>query len=167
MIAMKGGIMNKREKRKSPFSELHHVTIAVKDLDKAVRYYESIGLGPFKPFPPLRDFVKVEGKDQTSFFRYMVKEAQVGPVSIQLLQPPSDEESSYGDFLKNRGEGVQHIGFVVDDIDKAETELRQLGLRVTETGRRADGSGFTYFDTDEIGGVTLEIRQNPSKKRSE
>ena len=159
--------MDKKDKKKSPFSELHHVTIAVKDIDKVARYYESIGLGPFKSFPPLRDFVKVQGKDKAAFFSYKVREAQIGPVSLQLVEPPSNEESSYGDFLKTRGEGVQHLGFVVDDIDEAEAELKQLGLRVTETGRRADGSGFTYFHTDEIGGVTLEIRQNPSKQRSE
>jgi catechol 2,3-dioxygenase-like lactoylglutathione lyase family enzyme len=145
--------MSKKGSEKSPFSTLHHVTIAVKDMEKAVKYYESVGIGPFKSFPPLRDF-----------FKYIVKEAQIGPVSLQLVQPPSDEESMYGEFLKQRGEGVQHLGFVVDDIDAAEATLRKLGLRVTETGRRADGSGFTYFDTDAIGGVTLEIRQNPSQK---
>ena len=156
--------MSKKGSEKSPFSTLHHVTIAVKDMEKAVKYYESVGIGPFKSFPPLRDFVKVNGKDKTAFFKYIVKEAQIGPVSLQLVQPPSDEESMYGEFLKQRGEGVQHLGFVVDDIDAAEATLRKLGLRVTETGRRADGSGFTYFDTDAIGGVTLEIRQNPSQK---
>ena len=107
----------------------------------------------------------MSGKDKTAFFKYRVKEAQIGPVSLQLVQPPSDEKSMYGEFLEKRGEGVQHLGFVVDDIDKAEAKLKKLGLKVTETGRRADGSGFTYFDTDAIGGVTLEIRQNPSEKK--
>jgi len=159
--------MGKRDKEKSPFSKLHHITIAVRDIEKVVQYYESIGIGPFRSFPPLRDFVKIKGKDETAFFKYKVKEAQIGPVSLQLVQPPSDEKSSYGDFLEKRGEGVQHLGFVVDNIDKAEADLKKLGLRITETGRRADGSGFTYFDTDGVGGVTLEIRQNPSTNRRE
>jgi len=160
--------MGKRDKdRESPFSELHHVTIAVKDIEKVVKYYESIGIGPFKSFPPLSNFAKIEGKDKTAFYKYKVKEANIGPISLQLVQPPSNEESSYGEFLKRRSEGVQHLGFVVDDIEKAETKLKELGLKVTETGRRSDGSGFTYFDTEEIGGVILEIRQNATKKEKE
>jgi methylmalonyl-CoA/ethylmalonyl-CoA epimerase len=133
-------------------------------MERAVKYYESIGIGPFKPFPPLRDFVKVSGKDKSAFFKYIVRDAQIGPVTLQLVQPPSDEKSMYGEFLEKKGEGVQHLGFVVDEIDNAESKLKKLGLKVTENGRRADGSGFSYFDTDAIGGVTLEIRQNPSKK---
>lgn len=56
------------------------------------------------------------------------------------------------------------MGFVVDDIDREETKLRAQGLKVLSSGRRADGSGFTYFDTVDKAGVVLLIRQNPPKR---
>jgi hypothetical protein len=59
---------------------------------------------------------------------------------------------------------VVHLGFVVDDVDQSEAELKKLGLNVLSGGRRKDGSGFSHLDTEEKGGVTLLIRQNPSGK---
>jgi hypothetical protein len=90
--------------------------------------------------------------------------AQIGPVSLQLVQPPHEGKSPHRELLDKRGDGVEHLGFVVDDVDKEEAKLKKLGLKVTVSGRRADGSGFTYFDTNAIGGVSLLIRQNPSQK---
>ena len=156
-----------QEREKSPFSELHHVTIAVNDIERAVKFYESIGIGPFKSFFTLREFVKLNVPDESAFFKSKVRQAKIGAVSLQLVEPPVEGKTIYREFLDQMGEGVQHLGFLVDDIDKAETELKGLGLRVTESARRADGSGFTYFDTEAIGGVTLEIRQNPSNPSDE
>jgi len=38
------------------------------------------------------------------------------------------------------------------------------GLSIMSNGRREDGSGFAYLETEEKGGVTLLIRQSPSQK---
>ena len=120
-----------QQKKESQFSELHHVTIAVNDIEKAVKYYESIGIGPFKSFFPLREFVKLNMPDESAFFKFKVRQAKMGAVLLQLVEPPVEGQSIYREFLDKRGEGVQHLGFLVDDIDKAETDLRGLGLRVT------------------------------------
>lgn len=63
-------------------------------------------------------------------------------------------------FLDERGEGVYHLGFEVADRDAAEEKGRSLGLSVVARGKRADGSGFCYFDTREKAGVVLEIRKS-------
>jgi 4-hydroxyphenylpyruvate dioxygenase-like putative hemolysin len=80
------------------------------------------------------------------------------------LIEPGEGKTIYGDFLARNGEGVFHLGFVVDDVDEEEARLKEKGLRVLSSGRRVDGSGFTYFDTSNSAGVVLLIRQNPSKK---
>jgi catechol 2,3-dioxygenase-like lactoylglutathione lyase family enzyme len=46
--------MNKRIGN-SVFRHVHHVCIVVPDIQAAVSYYESIGIGPWKDFPPLGD----------------------------------------------------------------------------------------------------------------
>ena len=152
-----------KETEMSPFAELHHVTIVVKDMEQAVKYYESMGVGPFKSYPPLHDYVKVNVPDEDAFYNLIITECQIGPVTLQLVEP-GEGKSIYGDFLEQRGEGLQHLGFVVDDIDKEEAKLKKLGFKVITSGRRADGSGFTYVDNDEIGGAHFMIRQNPSPK---
>ena len=155
--------MGKRDAEKSPFSELHHVTIVVRDMEKALRHYSSLGIGPFESYPPMREYVKINVPDESAFYNLTIRVARIGPVSLQLVQP-HEGKSIYKEFLEKRGEGVFHMGFVVDDIEKEEQKLKETGLKVISSGRRADGSGFAYFDTAEIGGVTLLIRQNPQGK---
>jgi 4-hydroxyphenylpyruvate dioxygenase-like putative hemolysin len=135
----------------------------VRNIDEVVKFYTSIGIGPFEEYPPLRDYIKLNQKDEIGFYNIRVKVAQIGPIQIQLIQP-GEGKSLYKDFLTKKGEGVYHLGFVVDDVDKSEAEVKKLGLNVLSSGRRKDGSGFSYLDTEERGGVTLLIRQNPSGK---
>ena len=92
--------------------------------------------------------------------------AQVGNVQIQLCQP-GEGKSPYKDFLEKKGEGVYHLGFVVDRVDNSEAELKKLGLKVLSSGRREDGSGFSYMDTVQKAGVTLLIRQSKGEKQKE
>lgn len=152
----------KKKTEKSAFSEFHHLMIVVKDIEKTVKYYESIGIGPFKAYPPLQEYEKLNVKDEAAFYNLKMQEARIGPIVLQLCQP-GPGESIYKDFLERKGEGVQHIGFVVDDVEKEETELKQKGFKVLNSGRRADGSGFTYFDTQDDAGVTLLIRKTSSQ----
>lgn len=152
--------------KRSPFSTLHHVTIVVRDIEKAVEFYESMGFGPFVDYPPLTDYVKLNVMDLTGFHDLRFKCAQVGPIQIQLCQP-GEGKSPYKEFLEKKGEGVYHLGFVVDDVDGAEAELKALGLGVLSSGRRQDGSGFSYMDTAGEAGVVLLVRQSPGVKQNE
>ena len=151
---------------KSPFSKLHHLSVVVRNLEKATQFYESMGIGPFEDYPPLTEYIKLNVPDETGFFNLKFKVAQVGDIQIQLCQP-GEGKSPYKDFLEKKGEGVYHLGFVVDQVDDSETELKKLGLKVLSSGRRADGSGFSYMDTAQEAGVTLLIRQSKREKQKE
>jgi hypothetical protein len=82
-----------------------------------------------------------------------------------LIQP-GEGKSLYKDFLEKKGEGVYLLGFVVDVVDSSEAELKKLGLKVLSSGRREDGSGFSYLDTAGKAGVVLLVRQSPGGKRN-
>jgi methylmalonyl-CoA/ethylmalonyl-CoA epimerase len=151
--------MDKKDKDKSLFSNLHHITVVVEDIDKAIKFYESFGVGPFKIHP---NYENINFEERPGFYK-MVKVAEMGEIEIQLVQP-NQQESLQKDFYENKGQGVQHLGFVVDDIDTAEDKLKRLGLKVIESKRRPEGGGHAFFDTEEIAGVALLVRQNPPKK---
>jgi methylmalonyl-CoA/ethylmalonyl-CoA epimerase len=150
----------------SPFSTLHHVTIVVREVDKTVEFYESLGFGPFVDYPPLSEYVKLDVPDLAGFHQLRFKCAQIGPVQLQLCQP-GEGDSLYKRFLDEKGEGVYHLGFVVDDVDDAEAGLIASGLGVLAGGRRQDGSGFSYMDTADEAGVVLLVRQSPGVKQNE
>ena len=143
-----------------PFSVLHHLSIVVADIDKATRYYEAIGIGPFTEYPPMSEYVKIEVPDEEGFYNLTIRCAQIGPVQLQLIQPGAGR-SLYKDHLEKNGEGVFHLGFVVDDIDASEQTVRDMGIEVISSGRRENGSGFAYLGTAPEAGVTLLIRQSP------
>ncbi|UCE52433.1 MAG: VOC family protein [Desulfobacterales bacterium] len=152
--------MANTQKGKSPFAQLHHISIVVRDIDAAVKFYESIGIGPFKSYPPIKEYVKIDVPDKEGFYNLTIQCAQIGPVELQLIQPGAGR-SLYKDFLEKKGEGVYHLGFVVEDIEKSDAEVKAMGLAVISSGRRANGSGFSYLDTVDKAGVTLLIRQSP------
>ena len=145
----------------SPFSQLHHVTVVVKDIERAVKFYSSVGLGPLVS-PEKHVFANKTLRGKPLTHKLLVREAHIGSAVLQLVQHVEGEDV-YKEFIDKRGEGVQHLGFVVDNIDKAEDAAVKMGLKVTQRSRGEDGSGFAYFDTELLGGVVLEIRKEPSE----
>ncbi|MBS1238712.1 MAG: Methylmalonyl-CoA epimerase [Deltaproteobacteria bacterium] len=143
-----------------PFSTLHHLSLVVRDINAAVRFLESVGIGPFTEYPPMAEYTRLNVPDKDGFFDTRIRCAQIGPVQLQIVQPGKGR-SIYKDFLEKNGEGVFHLGFVVPNIDAAEAEAKGMGLAVLSSGRRENGSGFSYFATADKCGVTLLARQSP------
>ncbi len=141
------------------FDSLHHVCIVVHDIEKAVEYYESVGVGPWQEFPSLltfKDNLDVSNRDD--FMKLNYRYANLANVQIQLCAPPPGDTPQRR-FLEEKGEGVFHLGFNVEQCNQAEQAGIEVGLKVLMRGRKADGGGFTYFDTASQGaGVMLEIR---------
>jgi len=140
------------------FSKPHHICIVVKDIEKTKNYYESIGIGPWVDYPPLVEYTKLNVMDEKGFFDTRFVYTHIGNLQLQLAHP-GDGKTIYKDFLETKGEGVFHIGFEVDDVDAIEKQLSNNEMKVLASGRRDDGSGFSYLDTREQAGVTLLVRQ--------
>lgn len=139
------------------FNKLHHLCIVVHDIDKAQAYYESIGIAPWESYPPLAEYEELEVPSPEGLRTMQYRICNLPNVQFQLCQP-SNDPSPQRQFLDAKGEGVFHIGFEVPDADKAEAQALADGLRVKMRGRRANRSGFTYYDTAEGAGVVLLTR---------
>jgi len=143
---------------KNTFGKPHHICIVVKDIEKTKSYFESIGIGPWVEYPPLVEYTKLNVIDEKGFFDTHFVYTHIGNLQLQLAQP-GEGKTIYKEFLETKGEGVFHIGFEVDDIDVAEKQLTDNEIKVLASGRRDDGSGFSYLDTIDNAGVTLLVRQ--------
>jgi len=69
------------------------------------------------------------------------------------------------EHLQRHGEGLHHLGFEVDDIDRALAAWKAQGIAAVQSGAWGEagkaGSGrFAYLDTDFMGGVTIELLWN-------
>ena len=136
------------------FQKLHHVCIVVHDIDKTQAYYESIGIGPWIAYPPLTEYEDLSVPNPEGFMGMQYRICNLPNIQLQLCQP-DDNSTPQRLHLDQKGEGVFHLGFEVPDADAAEATS---GLPVKMKGRRANRTGFTYYDTAEGAGVVLLTR---------
>jgi methylmalonyl-CoA/ethylmalonyl-CoA epimerase len=141
----------------TPFRALHHVCLVVDDLDGAVAYYESVGIGPWRDYPPLTEYTTLDVPNPEAFRAMRYKIVDLDNIQLQLCQPP-ELDCPQRRFLDAHGPGVFHLGFE-SDVDAAATAGAELGLSVTMRGQRDNGSGFVYFDTLDEAKVVLMARK--------
>ncbi|MCG8373496.1 MAG: VOC family protein, partial [Balneolales bacterium] len=82
---------------------IDHIGIAVKDLEAAVKTYETI----LNRNCSKREVVESE-KVETAFF-------ETGQSKVELLGATS-EDSVIAKYVEKRGEGLHHVAFEVQDI---------------------------------------------------
>jgi methylmalonyl-CoA/ethylmalonyl-CoA epimerase len=138
---------------------LCQVAVVVKNIDAVVKFYtEVFGIGPFE----IRnvDFPNATYYGQKAGYRGKRAFAKLGPVTLELIEL-IDGKTVHEDYLKEKGEGIHHIGFYVNDLQRCEAEAQKAGLKIVQGTKREDGSGFAYLDSDKIGGAMFELIQPP------
>ena len=154
--------MEKTGMENSPFSKVDQIGVVVRDLDKAIAYYESLGIGPFKSVSVTVKERLVRGEPNDTW-KFRLSAAEIGPVQFELVQPVAGE-TIHKEFLESRGEGVNHLAFFVDDFEKEYARLVEKGLKVIYCVRFEPCGGAAYFDTGEVGGILFEIMQLPPRQ---
>ena len=154
--------MEKSGVEKSPFSKVCQVGVIVKDVDKAVEYYQALGIGLFESSKTAHLVTdrKVYGKPADDVKNKARLAQMMGQLYLELVQPVSGE-SIQKEFLEIKGEGINHLGFFVDDLKKETAKMVEKGFKVISSTRYAGGGGIAYFDTDKVGGVIFELIQPP------
>lgn len=111
-------------------TEVDHVAIAVRDLDSAIDWYKQT----FGATVTHREVVERDG----------VEEALLGVADsyIQLLTP-TREDSPVAKFLDNKGEGLHHVGYRVDDCAEALRQAVAAGARAIDAEPRPGSRGTT------------------------
>jgi len=71
----------------------------------------------------------------------------------------------YDDHIRKHGEGIHHLAFTVEDMDKVLEDYRSKGYVNSMGGtwgeRGKSGSGrYEYIDLEKAGGVTMELLWN-------
>lgn len=127
-------------------THIEHIGIAVKNLEESIKYYEEV-LG-------LTCYAIEEVADQkvkTAFF-------MVGQTKIELLESTSPD-GPIGKFIENKGEGIHHIAFAVEDVNSALAEVAAKGVRLVDAqGRKgAEGLNIGFLHPKSTFGVLTEL----------
>jgi len=142
--------------------KFHHVSVVVRDMAKAMKFYEALGIGPFPPLLGPQGKVSLvnktlHGKPADWELDLRHAEGGVGDLTFELIQP-LEGDTPVKDFLEEKGEGIQHIGFFVDDMEQETAKMAEKGFKITQSGETPTVK-WAYFGTDAIGGVSIELMQ--------
>jgi len=125
---------------------IHHLGIAVADLDAAVETYARL----FGAELEHRDTVGDQGVEAASM--------RVGAGRVELLSALGPE-TPVGKFLAKRGPGVHHVAFEVDDVAAETRRLAATGAELIDDVPRRGlfGLEVAFVHPDATGGVLAEL----------
>jgi methylmalonyl-CoA/ethylmalonyl-CoA epimerase len=125
---------------------IHHVGVAVADLDQALETYERL----FTATLEHRATVPDQGVE-AAFVR-------VGDGRVELLAPTGDD-TPVGRFLSRRGPGLHHVAYEVGDVAAALRDLESAGAELIDAQPRAGlfGLQVAFVHPDAVHGVLTEV----------
>jgi methylmalonyl-CoA/ethylmalonyl-CoA epimerase len=131
---------------------IDHVGIAVADLESAVELYRRA----FGMEPAHRERVESQGVEEVLF--------AVGPSYVQILGALGPD-TPVGRFLERRGPGVHHVGYRVQDVERALSRLRAEGVALIDETPRPGSRNTTiaFVHPRSMGGVLVELVQEAER----
>ena len=129
-----------------PVKSLNHIGIAVESIESQRDYYEQVLGARFEGFEEI-----ASQQLRVGFFR-------VGDIRVELMER-LNSEGPIAKFLQQRGPGLHHVAYTVDDIQARIDELKASGITmIDETPRPgAHGTKIAFMHPKSTFGVLTEI----------
>jgi methylmalonyl-CoA/ethylmalonyl-CoA epimerase len=125
---------------------IHHLGVAVRDLDEALTTYTQLLGATFEH----RDTLPEQGVEAVAVL--------LGSGRVELLAPLA-EDTPVGRFLVRRGPGMHHVAYEVDDVRATLDELTGEGAQLIDEEPRAGlfGLQVAFVHPDALHGVLAEV----------
>ncbi|MGE5646531.1 MAG: VOC family protein [Acidobacteriota bacterium] len=145
--------------------QIVQVAIVCKDIEAcSQRWARMLGQkpNPIRTTLPGRE-VKVLYHGKPSDGRAKLTFLNTGTTVLELMEPVGGP-TAWKDFLDKNGEGVQHVAFQVEDLERTIKSLEQQGMPVIHRGRYDSNDGdYVYVDSQAKLGVTIELLHSDKK----
>ncbi|MBE3091009.1 MAG: methylmalonyl-CoA epimerase [Candidatus Atribacteria bacterium] len=128
--------------------KIDHIGIAVRSIEKTSELFSNI-LG-----------LKVAGEEIVEEQKVKVAFLPLGDSELELLESTSPE-GPIARFIEKKGEGIQHIAFRVDNIEKALEKLKKEGVRLIDEKPRygAGGAKIAFLHPKDTNGILIELSE--------
>ena len=125
---------------------IHHIGVAVADLDEAVATYERL-LGATVE---ARETIESQGAEAVAL--------HIAGGRVELLAPLEDD-TPVGRFLARRGPGMHHVAYEVDDLRAELARLDGEGVQLVDREPRLGlyGLQVAFIHPDAVHGVLTEL----------
>ena len=127
--------------------KIAHIGIATHSIDATLEFYRNLGL-------------EVKSTEVVKDQQVKVAVIQVGDSAIELIESTA-ESSPVSRFISGRGQGLHHVTFEVDNLEKHLEILKDQNIRLIDENPRygADGALVAFIHPDSTGGVLIELSQ--------
>lgn len=128
--------------------KIDHIGIAVKSIEKASELFSNI-LG-----------LKVAGEEIVEEQKVKVAFLLLGDSELELLESTSPD-GPIARFIEKKGEGIQHIAFRVDNLEKVLEKLKEEGVRLIDKKPRygAGGAKIAFLHPKSTNGILIELSE--------
>lgn len=128
--------------------KIDHIGIAVRSIKKTSELFSNI-LG-----------LKVASEEIVEEQKVKVAFLSLGDSELELLESTSPE-GPIARFIEKKGEGIQHIAFRVDNIEKALEKLKKEGVRLIDEKPRygAGGAKIAFLHPKDTNGILIELSE--------
>ena len=125
---------------------IHHLGVAVDDLDEAVDSYQRL-FG-----------AEVEGRDTLESQGVEAVAVRLGQSRVELLASLG-EDTPVGKFLAKRGPGMHHVAFAVEDLPRGLADLAGQGVHLIDDVPRRGlfGMQVAFVHPESVHGVLAEL----------
>lgn len=125
---------------------IHHLGLAVADLDRALDTYVDV-LG-----------ATLEHRQEIAEQGVVAASVLVGRDRVELLAP-TGEDTPVGRFVAQRGPGMHHVAYLVEDVGSALRDLAAAGLELVDEAPRQGlfGLEVAFVHPDAVHGVLTEV----------
>lgn len=132
-------------------TKINHVAIAVPDLDASLTFWrDALGL-------------TLDHVEDVPSQKSMVAFIPCGDSEVELVKPTADD-TGVAKFIAERGGGMHHLCFQVDDIEEMLADLKEKGIRlINETPQVLPGRKMAFVHPKSTGGVLVELYQLTEK----
>jgi len=105
------------------FTTVDHIGFAVRNIDEAIALYsQTFGVSEWERIPMPERFMDVAA-------------TRVGGMLLEMIAPTS-EEAAFAKFLRERGPGMHHVAYRVDDIAAALADAKARGVQLIDEAPR-------------------------------
>jgi methylmalonyl-CoA/ethylmalonyl-CoA epimerase len=131
--------------------KIHHIAIAVNNINESAALFEKL-LG-------VKAHIVAVPAQKVNEAVFKVG----GGVEISLVEPAGPDSTVAG-FLAKRGEGLHHVAFEVDNVNRELKTMENKGIRlIDKEGREGAAGQIGFLHPGSVHGVLVELVQ-PSKK---
>ena len=125
--------------------KINHIAIAVKDVDESLVFWrDALGLS-------------VDHIEEVPSQKAQVVFIPVGDSEVELVKPTSPD-TGVAKFIDEKGGGMHHLCFEVDNIDEMLAQLKEKGVRlINEVALELPGRKMAFVHPKCTNGVLVEL----------